>query len=67
MVRHGETGLLAPVGDSDVLAKHVLSSLGNGTERQRLGEQARVVLKKEFTKEAMVEKTLALYREVGRE
>jgi glycosyltransferase involved in cell wall biosynthesis len=67
MVRHGETGLLAPVGDADALAKHVLSLLGNRAERQRLGDKARIFLEKEFTEGAMVEKTLALYQEVVRE
>ena len=28
MVRHGETGLLAPIGGADALAKQVLSLLG---------------------------------------
>lgn len=67
MVRHGKTGLLAPVGDADALAKHVLSLLGNRAQRQRLGDKARIFLEKEFTEEAIVEKTLALYQEVVRE
>jgi glycosyltransferase involved in cell wall biosynthesis len=42
MVRHGETGLLAPVGGADALAKLVLWLPGNSADRRRLGDNARL-------------------------
>ncbi len=59
----GETGWLVPPADVDALAGALRLALADPAERQRRGERGRTRLEREFTVEAMVERTLALYRE----
>jgi glycosyltransferase involved in cell wall biosynthesis len=63
MVHHGQSGLLAPVGDSGKLASHVASILTDNNLRERLVTGASRVLEG-FSKHATAEKTLAIYRRV---
>lgn len=62
IVEHEETGLLAPVGDVEELAKQVERLLNDRVLCDRLRENAkeRVI---SFSKEKMAERTLAVYRE----
>jgi glycosyltransferase involved in cell wall biosynthesis len=63
MVLSGRTGLLAPAGDSTVLAEHIEAIMTNPVLRETLiqGAQEKV---KEFSKEKMATRTLAIYHEV---
>ena len=64
VVRDGETGLLAPAGDTDALAERIGRLLDDPALRLRLGEHGRELVLREFTAEAMTRKTQALYDEL---
>lgn len=63
IVIHKQTGLLAPVGDSQTLAMHTISLIRSPTLRKKLERNA---LKKviDFSKENTASKTYAIYKEV---
>lgn len=61
MLRHGENGLVCPIRDAKALAGAILELLGDRRRARRLAEQARHDVVERFSKEAMVEKTLAVY------
>ena len=63
LVRHEQTGLLAPVGDADALADCVVRMLEDDALRADLVTAARRYVE-EFTKERTAEKTLDVYRQV---
>jgi glycosyltransferase involved in cell wall biosynthesis len=64
-VIHGETGWLVPPGDSAALAEALQHALGiSGREREQLAARAIANIHANFTKAAMCEATLAVYREV---
>ncbi len=64
MVKHEATGLLASVGDVDILANSIKTLASDEELRKRYGRNGRALLEKEFTKEVMVENTIKLYQEV---
>lgn len=59
----GETGWLVPPGNVEALAGALRAALSDPDERRRRGEAGRARLEAQFTVDAMVERTLALYRE----
>ena len=62
--RDGETGIVVPPGDSTALAA-ALESLLRAPERSRaLGEAGRRRMQELFGADRMVERTMAIYREV---
>lgn len=66
IIRHGDTGLLAPVGDHKMLATHVENMVYvDGELKERLKANARQ-LAHEFSYVRTGEKTLAVYREILR-
>ncbi len=64
IVRHGETGLLAPVRDAKGLADAIAALARDAELRRRMGARARAVAEAEFAEEIVVRETLALYREL---
>jgi rhamnosyl/mannosyltransferase len=62
--RDGETGLVVPPGDAGALAAALERLLGDEGLRRKLGEQAQARVRREFTHDACVRRTLELYREV---
>ncbi len=62
VVRHGETGLLAPPGDPEALARHVLALLDDPALARRLAQAGQRDVLARFSVQAMVEQTAALYR-----
>jgi len=60
IVEDGITGLLAPVGDAEILAKHVEEMLHDKTLQSRLVAQAREKVNR-FTKKHMAQNTLEQY------
>jgi glycosyltransferase involved in cell wall biosynthesis len=60
-VRHGETGLLVPVGDSGALARALVDLLRDEKRRDRMGEAGRRLFESRFTAGRMVEETLRVY------
>ncbi|MCI0434938.1 MAG: glycosyltransferase family 4 protein [Gemmatimonadetes bacterium] len=63
IVRHEETGLLAPVGDADTLAAHVRALLGDADHARRLTEAAHRLLMSGFTHTHMAHGVMSVYRE----
>jgi len=64
IVADGETGWLVPPRDTDALAGALRAALTDPAARQARGANGRARLEAEFTVEAMVERTLAVYRNV---
>lgn len=64
VVQHEQTGLLAPVGNAELLASHVVRLLEAETLRQRLVEAARQRVR-HFSKEEMARRTFACYQSVS--
>jgi glycosyltransferase involved in cell wall biosynthesis len=64
VVAHGETGLLAPVGDIAAMARHVARLLGDQDERARFGAAARARVEAHFRPDPIVTRYEALYRKV---
>ncbi len=64
-VIEGETGWLFPPGDVEVLAATLGKVLGMSREtRSALAEKAIANVRENFSKQAMCDKTLNVYREV---
>ena len=64
IVRNGENGLLVRVRDGHSLAEAVLRLVEEPGLRQRLGRNGREMVEREFTLDGVVNRTLALYREL---
>jgi glycosyltransferase involved in cell wall biosynthesis len=63
LVLEGETGLAAPVADPAGLADAVLRALADPAAARARAERARAHVRAHFTADAMVDGTLAVYRE----
>lgn len=61
IVAQGETGLLVPVDDVPALAGAMVKLLISRADAQKMGEAGRIRLLQEFTVEAMVSRTAAIY------
>jgi glycosyltransferase involved in cell wall biosynthesis len=64
IVRHGETGILAPIGDNAALAAAVERVLNAGGRSSKLGAAARAHCVEHFSAEVVAKKYLRLYREL---
>ncbi|MEW6577858.1 MAG: glycosyltransferase family 4 protein [Chloroflexota bacterium] len=62
IVVDGETGWLVPPRDADAVAGALRAALTDAQARQARGANGRARLEAQFTVEAMVERTLAVYR-----
>ena len=60
-IRHGENGLLAPIGDPDALADTICTLLDDRDLRHRLGAAARATVLEHFTPAQEIALNLALY------
>ena len=67
IVRHGETGLLAPAGDVAALADAVLRLLSDPAQARSLAAAGRTDVLDRFSVDRMVQRTAALYEQVLRE
>lgn len=63
VIADGETGWLVPPDDPAALAGALRAALSDPGERRRRGEAGRARLEAQFTVDAMVGRTLALYQE----
>lgn len=61
----GRTGLLAPIGALDELADHLVALAQDPGRRAAMGAAGRRFVAERFALEAMVERSLALYRDEG--
>jgi len=66
IVRHGETGWLAPPGDADGLAAALRVLSNDAALRERLGRAGRAEVRRRCALEAVVERELAVLAEVAR-
>ncbi|HEU4753608.1 MAG TPA: glycosyltransferase family 4 protein [Armatimonadota bacterium] len=64
LVREGQEGLLAPIGDRDGLRARLEAVLADEGLRRRLGEAGRQRARTEFTEERSADRWLALLEEV---
>jgi L-malate glycosyltransferase len=64
VVVDGESGLLAPVGDTPAMARHVVRLLGDPAEHARFAAAARRRVESTFRLEPIVARYEALYRRV---
>lgn len=64
VIVEGETGLLVPYADVPALAEALARLLADDTLRARMGEAGRARAFGEFSWDAVVERTLALYHEL---
>jgi len=64
VIADGETGWLVPPDDPTAIAGALRAALSDPDGRCRRGEAGRARLEAQFTVDAMVERTLAVYREV---
>lgn len=65
-VRHGETGWLAPPGDSEALADALARALAARERWPEIGAAGRARVLSRYTAEAMCRETLALYEQLVR-
>ncbi len=64
LLTHEQTGLLVPAGDAQAAADALARLLSSPAERARLTQEARRQALERFKASAVVEQTLAVYREV---
>ncbi len=62
IVVHGETGLLVPPGDPELLKSALLSLIDDPARARRLGRAGKVRLEARFTLAKMVDETESVYR-----
>jgi glycosyltransferase involved in cell wall biosynthesis len=67
VVVHGETGLLVPPGEPKPLAAAIVRLLKDPELRSRYGQAGQARVEKHFGVDALVEGTLAVYRELARD
>ena len=65
VVSHGQTGLLVPPRDAGELASAITTLLKDPARRERMGAAGLERVKRLFSADAMVEKTLAVYGKSG--
>jgi len=65
VVSHGETGLLVPPRDAGALASAIVTLLKDPARRERMGSAGLERVKRLFSADGMVEKTLDVYRQVS--
>jgi glycosyltransferase involved in cell wall biosynthesis len=61
MVRHGKTGLISPVGRSDVIAHHLKLLLENDSYRKLLGRNAEKWALQNWSLDTMLNRLLSVY------
>jgi glycosyltransferase involved in cell wall biosynthesis len=62
IVRHGQTGLLVPLGDVDALAEALFALLQNRQLAEQMGRAGRQVAQTDYSEEACIDKFIQLYQ-----
>ncbi len=65
LIRHGETGFIAPPDDADALAQWVAQLVQDDTRRRAMGEAARQWVEQEFSLRTMLRRYTQLFRSLG--
>jgi glycosyltransferase involved in cell wall biosynthesis len=66
LVRHGDTGLLFPVGDVEALAAHLRRLAADVPARRRLGQTASDFVRAEYSAQRMADRYADLFESLGR-
>jgi rhamnosyl/mannosyltransferase len=61
--RDGETGLVVPPRDAELLREALRTVLEDGARRAAMGRAARLAFEREYTSRLMAERYLTVYRE----
>ncbi len=64
MVRPGESGFLAPLGDARALGHAILQALDAKTDRVQMGERCRQIAVEEYSQELQARRYAELYRSI---
>ncbi|BBI32097.1 sugar transferase [Cohnella abietis] len=64
LVKHEKTGELIPLGRADLLADSLMRVMNDVDLRQRMGKEAREVIKSEYTEQLVVQRLSAMYKEL---
>jgi glycosyltransferase involved in cell wall biosynthesis len=64
LVRHGESGFLVPPKDAASFADAVVRVLGDPQLAQKLGQEGRAIVERDFALETVAERYAELYRDV---
>ncbi|MDD4335751.1 MAG: glycosyltransferase family 4 protein, partial [Desulfotomaculaceae bacterium] len=64
VVRHGETGLLAPPADAAALAKNIVWMLDHPRDAREMAAKGGDIVRSKFTAGEMARRTVNLYRKV---
>jgi glycosyltransferase involved in cell wall biosynthesis len=64
IVRHGESGLLVPPGDSASLSRAILRLMGDEPLREAQGRMGRRLVEVGYSWDAVAARTSAVYREL---
>lgn len=62
--KNGETGLVVPPRDAEQLSKSIISILADGNLRKLFGRNSKLRVKKYFSKDLMVKRTLDIYKSI---
>jgi glycosyltransferase involved in cell wall biosynthesis len=66
IVRHGEDGWAVPCADAPGLAEGIRKVLSNPTLMASLAERGHGRVQRDFSRDAILDRYLALYRELAR-
>jgi len=66
-VRDGETGFLAPCGESEALAMHILDLIQNPGLTRRMGREGAALMQREFNLRLQVDRYFSLFSQVAAE
>jgi glycosyltransferase involved in cell wall biosynthesis len=65
IIKDGSNGILVPVGDTKSMAKAVVRLLSDKALRDRMGEDGKALVNKNFSIGSMADKVAALYRRIA--
>jgi len=64
IVHDGESGILVPLKDSNFLASAIKELINNPGKRKSMGKNGRILVKREFSEEIVVNRTMKVYQEL---
>ena len=64
VVRHNDNGLLVPPRDAESLADAILILINNPEIRTKMGNRGRIIVKKEFSEEIVIDQTMSIYKKL---
>lgn len=65
IIKDGENGFLAPVGDSEALARKILYLLNNPDKAEEMGRKGREIVKERFNREKIIKKIIKFWEDLA--